>query len=147
MLKDRLLVLTSNTPIHTHVYTQTFTYITVSAVDAGVDVGFSYNLVAIINAASAPGQLVGGLLADRYGVSHPPSPSPPWRYRNEYPTNVTLLLSDPVDVLIYSTLLAALVNVAWPFATHAAGIRKPAFALRALRATEAVHSVALSSAQ
>nr|VWO94934.1 MFS domain-containing protein [Ganoderma boninense] len=73
--------------------TNTFTYITVSAVDAGVDVGFSYDLVVIINAASAPGQLVGGLLADRY---------------------------DPVDVLICSTLLAALVNVAWPFATHAA---------------------------
>ncbi|PIL27918.1 MFS general substrate transporter [Ganoderma sinense ZZ0214-1] len=72
--------------------TNASTYITLSAVDAGVDVGFSYDLVAIINAVSALGQLVGGMLADRY---------------------------DPIDVLI-STLLAAVLNFAWPFATRVA---------------------------
>ncbi|KAM5545602.1 hypothetical protein V8D89_000640 [Ganoderma adspersum] len=70
-----------------------WTYITVSAVDAGVDANFSYDLVTIVNAVATVGQLGGGLLADRY---------------------------EPLDVLICSTLLAAAVNFAWPFATNVA---------------------------
>ncbi|KAM5545702.1 hypothetical protein V8D89_000740 [Ganoderma adspersum] len=70
-------------------------YVTVSAVDAGVDANFSYDLVTIVNAAATVGQLGGGLLADRY---------------------------EPLDVLICSTLLAAAVNFAWPFATNVAAL-------------------------
>ncbi|KAI1786162.1 MFS general substrate transporter [Ganoderma leucocontextum] len=69
------------------------TYITVSAVGAGVDVSLSYDLVAIVNAMSAFGQLGGGLLADRY---------------------------DPLNVLIGATLMTAVVTYAWPFATNVA---------------------------
>ncbi|KAM5536454.1 hypothetical protein V8D89_009890 [Ganoderma adspersum] len=70
-----------------------WTYITVSAVDAGVDSNFSYDLVTIVNALAGVGQIGGGLLADRY---------------------------EPLNVLICSTLLAAVVNFAWPFATNVA---------------------------
>nr|VWO94469.1 MFS domain-containing protein [Ganoderma boninense] len=70
------------------------TYITLSAVDAAVNADVAYGLVAIINAASALGQLAGGSLADHY---------------------------DPLNVLIGATLLGAAVNFAWPFgAAHAA---------------------------
>ena len=47
---------------------QASAYIAASAVDAGVDTDLSYDLVAIFNALSALGQVVGGLLADRYGA-------------------------------------------------------------------------------
>ncbi|PIL26829.1 MFS general substrate transporter [Ganoderma sinense ZZ0214-1] len=70
-------------------------YITVSAIDEGFDANFSYDLLAIVNAVMTLGQLVGGLLADRY---------------------------DPLDVLIGSTLLDAVVNFAWPFATNVAAL-------------------------
>ncbi|PIL27916.1 MFS general substrate transporter [Ganoderma sinense ZZ0214-1] len=70
-------------------------YITVSAIDEGFDANFSYDLLAIVNAVMTLGQLVGGLLADHY---------------------------DPLDVLIGSTFLAAVVNFAWPFATNVASL-------------------------
>ncbi|PIL27907.1 MFS general substrate transporter [Ganoderma sinense ZZ0214-1] len=70
-------------------------YITVSAIDEGFDANFSYDLLAIVNAVMTLGQLVGGLLADCY---------------------------DPLDVLIGSTLLDAVVNFAWPFATNVAAL-------------------------
>ncbi|PIL26826.1 MFS general substrate transporter [Ganoderma sinense ZZ0214-1] len=76
--------------VNTLALTNAPTYITFSAVDAGVDVGFSDHLVVIITAVSVLGLLVGGVFADRY---------------------------NPLDVLICSTLLAAILNFAWPFAT------------------------------
>ncbi|KAM5531986.1 hypothetical protein V8D89_014320 [Ganoderma adspersum] len=69
------------------------TYITVSAVDAGIGVGFSYDLVAIVNTVSALGVVVGGLLADRF---------------------------DPLSVLPCTSLLLAAATYAWPFSTSTA---------------------------
>ncbi|KAM5529995.1 hypothetical protein V8D89_016340, partial [Ganoderma adspersum] len=69
------------------------TYITVSAVDAGVGVGFSYDLVAIVNAVSTLGLVTGGLLADRF---------------------------DPLTILTCSSLLLAAATYAWPFANNVA---------------------------
>nr|VWO94487.1 MFS domain-containing protein [Ganoderma boninense] len=70
-------------------------YITVSAIDEGFNANLSYDLVAIVNAVMTLGQLVGGLLADRF---------------------------DPLDVLIGSTMLDAIVNFAWPFANDVAAL-------------------------
>ena len=48
-------------------YPQVITYITDTAVGAGINVTLSYDLVAIVNAMCVLGQLAGGFLADRYG--------------------------------------------------------------------------------
>ena len=57
-------------------YPQVITYITDTAVGAGINVTLSYDLVAIVNAMCVLGQLVGGFLADRYGSVQVPSMSP-----------------------------------------------------------------------
>ena len=92
------------------------TYITVSAVDAGVGVGFSYDLVAIVNAVSALGLVTGGLLADRYGALV--------RLLVIVVYRVVLktisLFADPLTVLTSSSLLLAAVTYAWPFANNIA---------------------------
>ena len=92
------------------------TYITVSAVDAGGGVGFSYDLVAIVNAVSALGLVTGGLLADRYGA--------PVRLLVIVIYRVVLKtisrFADPLTVLTSSSLLLAAVTYAWPFANNMA---------------------------
>lgn len=47
---------------------QVLTYIDVSAVSKGIDPNFSFYLLAIANACSAIGRILGGLLADRIGM-------------------------------------------------------------------------------
>ena len=45
------------------------TYLTLSAVDAGLNATFSFYLLAILNATSTLGRVGSGVLADRYGTS------------------------------------------------------------------------------
>ena len=55
--------LTLDTPLF-----QVYTYLTVSAVNAGLSANLSFDLLAIANAISSLGQIGSGLLADRYGT-------------------------------------------------------------------------------
>ncbi|KAJ3479495.1 hypothetical protein NLI96_g9017 [Meripilus lineatus] len=66
------------------------TYIDVSATHAGISNDFSFYLVSIANAGSGVGRIGGGIIADRIGA---------------------------VNVMIPSTLIAAILTFAWPFAT------------------------------
>jgi len=66
------------------------TYIDQSAVSLGINRDFAFYLVAIANALTAPGRVGGGILADKFG---------------------------PLNVLIPSTLVAAVMTYAWPFVT------------------------------
>ena len=45
------------------------TYLTLSAVDAGLNATLSFYLLAILNATSTLGRVSSGVLADRYGTS------------------------------------------------------------------------------
>ncbi|KAL1947828.1 hypothetical protein VTO73DRAFT_13552 [Trametes versicolor] len=65
------------------------TYIDVSAVSKGIDPNFSFYLLAIANACSAIGRILGGLLADRIG---------------------------PLTVMTPATFIAGILTYAWPFA-------------------------------
>ena len=79
-----------------------------------MDANFSYDLVTIVNALAGVGQLAGGFLADRYGMLSLPYVAVPSGIKISKP------FSEPLNVLICSTLLAAVVNFAWPFATNVA---------------------------
>lgn len=65
------------------------TYIDVGATRAGISPDFSFYLVSIANAASAPSRVLTGLLADRYGA---------------------------VNVIVPMTLVAAALTFTWPYA-------------------------------
>ncbi|CAL1702614.1 unnamed protein product [Somion occarium] len=65
------------------------TFIDISAVAAGISNDFSFYLVSIANASSGFGRIGGGILADRFG---------------------------PLNVMILSTFVAAVLTYAWPFA-------------------------------
>jgi hypothetical protein len=44
------------------------TYVESSAIAAGVPENFAFYLIAMSNAASGPGRVIGGLAADKYGL-------------------------------------------------------------------------------
>ncbi|KAI0780472.1 MFS general substrate transporter [Trametes elegans] len=69
------------------------TYIDVSAESKGINVNFSFYLLAIANACSAIGRLAGGLLSDRLG---------------------------PLSVMTPATFVAGILTYAWPFANSIA---------------------------
>ena len=48
---------------------QLITYIDISAVSVGVPSTFAFYLVSLVNAGSAVGRLLGGVVADRIGMS------------------------------------------------------------------------------
>ncbi|TBU48849.1 MFS general substrate transporter [Dichomitus squalens] len=69
------------------------TYLTLSAVDAGLNATLAFNLLAILNATSTLGRISSGILADRYG---------------------------PLNILVPASLIVAVVTYAWPFAKSTA---------------------------
>ncbi|KAI0707813.1 MFS general substrate transporter [Earliella scabrosa] len=70
------------------------TYIDVSAVSEGISADFSFYLLAIANACSAVGRVVGGLAADRTG---------------------------PLNVMTPATVIAGIMTYIWPFAATSIG--------------------------
>ncbi|KAI1788356.1 MFS general substrate transporter [Ganoderma leucocontextum] len=70
------------------------TYIDVNAVSIGIPEDLAFYLLAIANACSAVGRVVGGLLADRTG---------------------------PLNVMTPATLLAGIMTYIWPFANSVGG--------------------------
>ncbi|KAI0707812.1 MFS general substrate transporter [Earliella scabrosa] len=70
------------------------TFIDVSAMSEGISADFSFYLLAIANACSAVGRVVGGLAADRTG---------------------------PLNVMTPATVIAGIMTYIWPFATSVGG--------------------------
>ena len=73
---------------------QVLTFIDVSAMSEGISADFSFYLLAIANACSAVGRVVGGLAADRTG---------------------------PLNVMTPATVIAGIMTYIWPFATSVGG--------------------------
>ena len=69
--------------------TAVLTYLDVGAISHGISPNFSFYLIAIANASSAVGRLAAGFAGDKLGA---------------------------VNTLLPSTLFAALMTYAWPFA-------------------------------
>lgn len=70
------------------------TFLSVSAIDIGIDNNLAFDLVAISNAVSALGRLIGGVYAFKYG---------------------------PINAMIFFTSLAAVCTYIWPFVTSQTG--------------------------
>ena len=92
-------------------FLQVLTYIDVSATHVGISEDFSFYLVSIANAGSGIGRIGGGILADRFGEPSVLNDSAP--FMNYL---LTTFFLGAVNVMIPSTLVAAALTYAWPFA-------------------------------